>query len=181
MSDKVMNRDEIMRSLTTLANRLAQRGIQGEMYLVGGAAMALAYDARRVTRDIDAIFVPKAEVYREAQLLAEELGLPELWLNDAVKGFLAGTDVNATPVLDVPGLRVLAASPRYLLAMKCLASRREDESDIRFLLKRLGIQKVQDALDVVQQIYPDRKIPPRTQFFLEEVLGEYEPDPDPDQ
>jgi hypothetical protein len=49
-------------------------------------------------------------------------GLPEDWLNDAVKGFLHGEDPDAVPVLDTPGLRVDVASPRYLLAMKLLAA-----------------------------------------------------------
>ena len=134
--------------------------------------MALAYDARRVTRDIDAVFAPKTEIYQEAQTIVEELGLPESWLNDAVKGFLSGKDERRIPVLETPGLRVMAASPRFMLAMKCLASRREDEKDIRLLLRVLGIRDLQAALDIVKEVYPDRPIPPRTQFLLEEVLGE---------
>jgi len=34
------------------------RGVVADVFVVGGAAMALAYDATRVTRDIDATFVP---------------------------------------------------------------------------------------------------------------------------
>lgn len=60
------------------------------MYLVGDAAIALAYDARRSTRDIDAIFEPKMAIYQAAAEVAPRLGLPVSWLNDAVKGFLAG-------------------------------------------------------------------------------------------
>ena len=41
--------------------------------------------------------------------------------NDAVKGFLAGEDPAAAPILDLPGLRCLAASPQTLLALKVLA------------------------------------------------------------
>ncbi len=37
-----MDRDQILTALTALAQRLYDRGIQGEMYLVGGAAIALA-------------------------------------------------------------------------------------------------------------------------------------------
>lgn len=58
------------------------------MYVVGGAAVTLAYDTRRSTRDIDAVFEPKAPVYQAAAEVAEQLGLPPGWLNDAVKGFL---------------------------------------------------------------------------------------------
>lgn len=56
------------------------------MYIVGGAAIALAYDKRRSTRDRDAVFEPKAVIYEAAAAVAERLGLPPGWLNDAVKG-----------------------------------------------------------------------------------------------
>jgi hypothetical protein len=39
--------------------------------------MALAYDARRATRDVDAVFVPQGIVMQEARALAAELGLPQ--------------------------------------------------------------------------------------------------------
>lgn len=37
--------------------------------------MALAYDARRATRDIDAVFQPHGVVLDEARAVADELGL----------------------------------------------------------------------------------------------------------
>jgi hypothetical protein len=61
--------------------RLARRGIVADVFVVGGAAMALAYDANRVTRDVDARFVPHGIVHEEAVRVAEELGLPRWWLN----------------------------------------------------------------------------------------------------
>ena len=50
--------------------------------MVGGAAMALAYDATRVARDIDATFVPHGVVIDEARHVADDLGLPYWWLNE---------------------------------------------------------------------------------------------------
>ena len=129
-----MNRREIVTALTALGEVLDRRGVQGEMYVVGGAAIALAYDSRRSTRDIDGVFEPKAAVYEAAGEVAEALLRPPGWLNDAVKGFLAGNDPEAAPVLDVPGLRCLAASPGMLLALKVLAHRvGEDEEDVLLL------------------------------------------------
>ena len=46
--------------------------------------MALAYDARRATVDVDAIFVPAAEVRKAAARVAERLQIEEDWLNDGV-------------------------------------------------------------------------------------------------
>ncbi len=87
-----MDRAEVVRALTALGRRLADRDVVGELYVVGGAAIALAFDERRATRDIDAVFEPKLIIYQEAAVVAGELGLPAGWLNDGVKGFLAGAD-----------------------------------------------------------------------------------------
>lgn len=54
--------------------------------------MTFAYDTRRSTRDLDAVFEPKQTVYAAARRVADNHGLPEDWLNDAVKGFLHGED-----------------------------------------------------------------------------------------
>lgn len=166
-----MNREQILEALRALARLLNTRGIQGEMFLVGGAAIAVAYNARRATRDVDAIFEPKQAIYEAARIVAEEMGLSESWLNDAVKLFLRTSDPAPIPVLDEPGLRVLAASPRYLLALKLLAARREDEADIRFLIEQLGIRQVNEAIDTVLSVYPEAQLLPKTRFMLEEILG----------
>ena len=42
-------------ALSEVAERLQRRGIHARMYLVGGAAMAFAYDATRLTRDLDGL------------------------------------------------------------------------------------------------------------------------------
>jgi hypothetical protein len=166
-----MRREEIVEALTTLAAELDSRGVNAEMYVVGGAAIALAFDDRRTTRDIDAIFEPKSTVYDAAEAIAERLGLPGDWLNDAVKGFLAGDDPNATPVLDLPGLRCLTASPEVLLALKVLAHRvGEDEEDLRLLTGALGITRAEDVLAIAERTYGDR-LDPAARFFVEEALA----------
>ena len=165
-----MDRGEIIRALTALGEVLAERGVRGEMYLVGGAAIALAYDSRRSTRDIDAVFEPKSKVYEAAREVSERLGLPPGWLNDAVKGFLAGDDPGAAPVLEVPGLRCLAASPAMLLALKVLAHRvGEDEDDVRLLARELDIGNAQQVLEVAEEVFGDR-LDTAARFFVEELF-----------
>lgn len=165
-----MDRDEIVETLTALAAELERRGVSAEMYVVGGAAIALAFDERRATRDIDAVFEPKAVVYEAAAVVAEQLGLPEGWLNDAVKGFLAGADPAAAPVLDLPGLRCLAASPETLLALKVLAHRvGEDEDDLRLLAAELGLSRAKEVLAIAERTYGDR-LEPAARFFVEEIF-----------
>lgn len=165
-----MNRDEILDALRELGRRLAARGVEGELYVVGGAAIALAFDERRSTRDIDGVFEPKTVVYEVAEAMASELGLPTGWLNDAVKGFLAGPDPDATPVLETPGLRVSTASPRILLAMKVLSHRiGEDEEDVRLLAGRLGLSSAPEVLDVAEATYGDR-LDAAARFFVEQLF-----------
>jgi hypothetical protein len=167
-----MDRNEIVEALTALAGELDRRGVSAEMYVVGGAAIALAFDERRSTRDIDAVFEPKAVVYEAAASVAEQKGLPVGWLNDAVKGFLAGSDPAAAPILDLPGLRCLAASPETLLALKVLAHRvGEDEDDLRLLAGRLGLEHAEDVLGIAERTYGDR-LEPAARFFVEQLFDE---------
>jgi hypothetical protein len=37
--------------------------VRGQIFIVGGAAMALAYSTRRVAKDINAVFEPKGAIY----------------------------------------------------------------------------------------------------------------------
>ncbi len=166
-----MERKEIIEALTALAAELERRGVVAEMYVVGGAAIALAFDERRATRDIDAVFEPKDVVYEAAAVVAEQLELPGGWLNDAVKGFLEGDDPTATPVLDLPGLRCLTASPETLLALKVLAHRvGEDEADLRLLADELGLEAADEVLAIAERTYGDR-LDPAARFFVEQVFS----------
>jgi hypothetical protein len=164
-----MRRDEIVELLTELGRRLADRGIEGEMYVVGGAAIAIAFDNRRSTRDIDAVFEPKTTIYEVAGELATERGLPDGWLNDAAKAFVAGPDPDAPLVLEVTGLRVSTASPRILLAMKVLSHRvGEDEDDVRLLAREIGLDTAREVLAVAESVYGDR-LDAAARFFVEQL------------
>jgi hypothetical protein len=171
VSEKAFSRQQIITALQALGDDLTRQGVRGQIFIVGGAAMALAYSTRRVTKDIDAVFEPKSVIYQSAGRVAKDLGLPEDWLNDAVKGFLPGEDEGARPLPEVQGLEVTTASPRYLLAMKLMAMRfGEDDEDIQILLRQAGIKHANDALDLLSIMYPHKEPPLKTQLFLEETL-----------
>ncbi len=134
--------------------------------------MALAYSTRRVTKDIDAVFEPKSSIYEAAAKVAKRLGLPEDWLNDAVKGFMPGEDEDPRPVPDIHGIEITTASPQYLLAMKLMAMRfGEDDEDIEILIRECGLHDAQETLELLERIYPAREPLPKTRFFLEELFG----------
>ena len=169
-----MDRTEILRALRALGAELESRGITADLYVVGGAAIALAYDDRRSTRDIDAIFVPKSEVYDAAARVRDTLDLPEGWLNDAVKGFLLGPDPFPTEVLELPGLRCEVASPEMVLVLKCLAHRvGEDDDDVRLLAAAAGLHDADGVLDLVERTVRDPKLlTAQVEFFVRAVLDE---------
>jgi hypothetical protein len=88
------------------------------------------------------------------------LGLPEDWLNDAVKGLLPGND-DARALPDVSGIEITSASPRYLLAMKLLAMRfgEEDDDDIKVLIHQAGVTSAEESLDLDPHVSAPRATP----------------------
>jgi hypothetical protein len=171
--ERQFTRARILSALEALGEELTRGGVRGQIFIVGGAAMALAYSTRRVTKDIDAVFEPKSAIYTAAARVAETLELPEDWLNDAVKAFLPNApDEHPRPIPDVRGIEVTTASPRYLLALKLMAMRfGEDDEDIEILLRECGVRSAEQALDLLRSVYPLQEPPPKTRFFLEELLG----------
>lgn len=172
MSAESLGRDDLLALLGDVSDDLEARGIRGEMFIVGGAAMALAYSTRRFTRDVDAVFEPKSEVYEAAQRVGEERGLPGDWLNDAVKGMLPGADAEARDVLSLPGLRVSVASPRYLLALKVYAARVDrDTDDIRRLADLCAAHTAAEVLAIAEQVMGGRHLLPKSQYLVEELFA----------
>jgi hypothetical protein len=168
-------RAKIVKALQALGEELSSQGVHGQIFIVGGAAIALAYATRRVTKDVDAVFEPKAVIYVAAAKVAEDLGLPEDWLNDAAKAFMPGQDDDARPLPDVEGIEITTASPRYLLAMKLMAMRiGEDDQDVELLVRECQITSAQEALRLLELMYPAHQPSLKTRLFLEVLFGEAE-------
>lgn len=169
-----LDAEAIRELLQELGERLAQRGLRADFYIVGGAAMLLAYGREQLARNIDAIFEPKAEVYAEAKAMAaEHKWLDGDWLNDGVKGFVNGPDPvpdQVQVILSTGNLSVQVASPKRLLAMKVAAARAErDIDDIVTLAKVLEVRSIQEILDIASAEYGDR-LEPRSKFVVMEAL-----------
>ncbi|MGH7555805.1 MAG: hypothetical protein ACREMQ_22620 [Longimicrobiales bacterium] len=164
-----------MRRLFELLNaELAKEEVEGELYLVGGAVMCLALDAREATRDVDAFFRPTKLIREAAARVAARAGLPDSWLTDAVKGYLSPRG-EYDPYLELDHLCVFVAKPEYLLAMKCVALRLGEEfhdlDDVRYLLRYLNVTTADDALGIVRQYFDEVRVLPKTRLALEELLG----------
>ncbi len=165
-----------MHALFGLLNEeLTVTDTHAELYLVGGAVMCLALGARAATRDVDGWFQPVARVREAAARAALRAGVPDSWLNDAVKGLL-GTRGDFAPYLERTHLQVFVAQPEYLLAMKCVAMRLGEEfhdlDDVRFLLRTLNLTRADEALAIVMRYFGDGQVPIKTRLALEELLPE---------
>lgn len=164
---------DIRRLFELLNDELRQSGTVGEVFLVGGAVMCLAYDARPSTMDVDAWFRPAEKLREAAARAALKAGMDDHWLNDAVKGFMSAQGEFAD-FLELDHLRVMAAQPGYLLAMKCLAMRIgtefHDEEDVRFLLRLLDVRSYEQALSIITKYYPLERFPQKTLYALEDLL-----------
>lgn len=172
----LLGRSGIEDAFRRLGDRLARRGVVADLYIFGGAAMAMVYDSRRATRDIDAVFQPHGVVIEEARAVADELGLPHWWLNEQASVYIApGGDVAASRVFDHPGLRVSAASPEHLLAMKVLAGRRRDAEDVEVLVSHLGLTSTAQVLAVCAEVFPEEEVPPRARLILDGIFDHEEP------
>lgn len=82
-------------------------------------------------------------------------------------------------LFETPSLTVSVGSPRYLLAMKLLAARvDQDVEDIKILYELCSFTTAEEGIDLVEALYPGRPIEPKTQFLLEELYGPLRNRPD---
>ena len=170
----MLDKSTLLRLFHMLDETLASDKVKGELYLVGGAVMCLALDARASTRDVDALFLPASKVRAAAKKVGDRLHLPEHWLNDGVKAFLSPRG-SFSPFLDLSHLKVYIANPDYLLAMKCLSMRIGEEfhdiEDVRFLLRTLNLTELDPVMRILEKFYPIKKFPQKTLYVLEDLLG----------
>ncbi len=174
-----LSKKTILRALEALSDYFKQHGAQGEICIFGGTAMLLAFDAREMTRDVDAIFQP-SELFRDAaKKIGETHDLPEHWLNDGVKGFVsAAGDFTSEGLPQFSHLRITRPTAEYLLAMKCLAARDSgygtdgDKKDVKTLIHHLELKTSEEIFGVVEKYYPRTQITVKTKFFVEEIMQE---------
>lgn len=149
-----LSRDTLLSAFQAMSDALADRNTTGELCLLGGSVMVLAFAARAATKDVDAIFQPAQLVRDVAREVGESLGFPEHWLNDAAKGFISARhEVIEGGLPQYANLRLTMPTPEYLLAMKCMASRigaaegdADDVADIVFLIRHLNLQTVEAVM-----------------------------------
>ena len=167
-----LNRDEIESALAELADRLNARNVKAKIYLVGGAVMVLAFNARFTTGDIDGAIHPTDDVLAVAAEIGERRGVGAEWLNNSAPQFIpVFKEPNWQPILKSGSVEIVAADERTMLAMKMRAGRgSRDRPDISFLIKRCGVTSVAEALDLYEEYFPEDPLPDRTLPLLDEAI-----------
>lgn len=173
MKKEVFTKKKIIHLLKLLSQELEKRELKGEILIVGGSAMVIAFKARIATKDIDAIFEPKSNIYEISKEIAKNQDLPENWLNDAVKGYMS-EKAEYNTFLNLPALKVYIPIPGYIFAMKAISMRITPESsdieDLKLLIKIVKIKTVEEGIAIIKKYYPEKLIPQRTYYALDELI-----------
>ncbi len=178
----MLKKEDILRGLQKIDAKAKAAGIVVDLSIYGGAALALAFNIRHATRDVDAVVKGSPDFLRiAAAQVGNEEGWPNGWLNDGVKGFTSANE--KMRLMDdfeaaggEGGLRIHTPTPEYLFAMKCMAMRPEgiggshDISDIEALAQEAHIETADEALAIVESFYPSSRIPPKVRFGVEEIM-----------
>lgn len=161
MSDggRDLSREQLIDLLTEVGQLLLDQDTEAAIYVVGGAAMAISYQSRRVTRDVDATLRAGGEAFWTAvDTVASRHGLGPDWINNHATPFMtSGPDCDAAE-LTLPGLRIVVASAEHLIAMKLRAMRPRDISDLELLFRQAGITSPQQAADIHNRLFDDSYI-----------------------
>ena len=168
-----LNRDEMESALAELADQLNARIVKAKIYLVGGTAMVLAFDARFTTGDIDGALHPTDDVLAVAAEIGERRGLGPEWLNNSAARFIpVFKEPNWQPIFKSGNVEIVAADERAMLAMKMRAGRGfRDRPDINFLVKRCGITSFAEALELYEEFFPEDPLPGRAFPLLDEAIA----------
>jgi len=163
----------LSKSFELLNYELQAVAVEAELCLVGGAVMIVAFNAKPDTRRVRALFKPIALVLEASARVAETLDLPPEWLNDGVRRHLEAGMASGSFVAD-SNLKVYAARPDYVLALKCASIPFETgpgaHRDIRYLLRFLDILTVDEARSVIGRYFNERQLPADIDATLSDIL-----------
>ena len=152
-------REELLALLREVGAILVDRRVEATLYVVGGAAMALQFDARRVTRDVDAaIRTDRDDLVEAVALVGQRHGLAPDWLNTRASAFLSNEPDDQAIEITLPGLRIAVASPEHLIALKLRALRDRDIDDLETLFRHVGITDPQQAAAIHDKLFDDSYI-----------------------
>jgi hypothetical protein len=153
-----------------------------EVSLYGGAVFTVLYGSRDSTKDVDTVVQPSDLARSLAVQVAREQELPEDWLNDDVRFFLADKEAKRHLIGDEfgPGLQVSVPTAAYLLATKLRACRAPqpgyagDYADIGFLVHKMEISSLTDAERIYKRFFPNETLSEAASAVVREAIVNHE-------
>src|SRR5215470_1368171 len=176
-----LDRARIEQAFRIMGQYLLEHKALGEIAIYGGSAILFQFDWRRTS---DARIISAGNhglVAAAAHEAASQLGLPRSWLNESVTMYArlpeqAGDRifVGVYPSPERIGLRVVAAKPTYILAMKLGALERATADDRDFedavdLSVACGVSTIDELREVFRSYFPDRELPGRAELRLQDI------------
>ena len=138
---KRLGKEDFERLFEKLDDELKYTGTRVQLYVFGGAAVALGYNDQRVTTDVDAIITTdeRSVLMRAIGKVGREEDIGQGWLNDAGTASVPKRpDLGQQTVFAGHNLSVKIAGRRHLTAMKLEAGREIDQTDLKALIRRYG-------------------------------------------
>jgi lipase chaperone LimK len=180
-----LDRAKIEEAFRIMGKYLLDRNALGEIAIYGGSAILFQFDWRRSSQDVDARIISAGThglVTAAAEQAAQQLDLPRSWMNESVAMYARRLEqdgdrifVGVYPTPGRIGLRVVAAKPTYILAMKLGALERSTVDDRDFqdavnLGAACGVATVQDIRDIYQKFFADQELPAAAELRLSELV-----------
>lgn len=172
MAKQDFTADDMRDLLRDLDAELQRIGRAAKIFVVGGSAMALAYNADRASADIDGTFEPRDVVLDAAAIVARRRNLDRNWLSDGVRDFMPPEpDDHPRGERIGPALVIEIASPEYVLAMKSMTTRKSDGdlADAVHLCRLLGISDHTALENTVRRFFPGGQFGSQ-ELFLERII-----------
>lgn len=171
----MLSKNDIEELLIKVNEKLKERGTHGEIVIAGGATLALVYNARNSTKDIDALFRPSPEFREIINEIANENSLDSDWLNDGVKGFFTDK-MTADLYKEYSNLSVYTMSAECMLALKLTSARfaSKDMDDSITLMKHIGIKTEDELLDIIEKYTSKNRQTINSYYFTKEAFTKYQ-------
>jgi hypothetical protein len=184
--DQRLDRTRIEQAFQIMGQYLLDRKVLGEIAIYGGSAILFQFDWRKTSQDVDARVISDSnhglviEAVREA---AKQLSLPPSWLSESVSVYTRRDErvtdrvfVGVYPSPERFGLRVTAAQPAYILAMKLSALERStlddrDYQDAINLALECGVSTVDELHGVFRRFFAGQELPPAAELRIKDLAS----------
>lgn len=166
-----MSARDIEAYLAELGQELQSTGVAQpvRLLMVGGAYMLTQIGNRPSTKDIDVLLedIPDSSasplylpLQSAVRAVAARHGLPLNWVNDVIGDALRnyGPTPTGTTWRVYGPLEIRVPDRAYILALKLLAHRAQDEADIRVLCHELGVSTRDQARRILDTYITDDQI-----------------------